>query len=112
MKHQTMERSTEPRPQAHSRADVCGRISALRSELDRLGVESLQIFGSAARDNLSETSDVDVLATFRGPAEFDRFMDLKFLLEDTLARRVDLVTPAALKPRLATLIAPELLDVA
>lgn len=112
MKHQAIEDDATLPPQARSRAEVCQRILALRPQLDRLDVQSLQIFGSAARDRMSETSDVDVLATFRGPAEFDRFMDLKFLLEDTLARRVDLVTPAALKPRLAAMIEQELVSVA
>ena len=35
-----------------------------------------------------------MLVEFDGPPRFDPFMDLKFLLEETLGRRVDLVTPA------------------
>ncbi|MCD5408066.1 DNA polymerase subunit beta, partial [Candidatus Bipolaricaulota bacterium] len=37
---------------------------------------------------------------FEGPATFDRYMGLKFFLEDLLGRRVDLVTKRALKTRL------------
>ena len=58
------------------------------------------MFGSVARNEATAQSDVDVLVDFDGPATFDAFMGLKLLLEDTLRTRVDLVTRAALKPRL------------
>lgn len=67
---------------------------------------------SAARGSLGAPSDVDLLVEFDGPGRFDPFMDLKLLLEETLARRVDLVTTAALKPALRARIAPDLLRVA
>lgn len=95
-----------------SRQEIFARISNLQGDLSRLGVESLALFGSAARDELREGSDVDVLVRFRERARFDAFMDVKFRLEDALGRRVDLVTPAALKPRLRELIEAELVDVA
>jgi hypothetical protein len=66
----------------------------------RFGVRDLAIFGSVARGEASEASDVDVLVDFVGPATFDGYMGLKLFLEDTLGARVDLVTRAALKPRL------------
>jgi len=53
-----------------------------------------------ARGEASARSDLDVLVDFEGPATFDGFMGLKFFLEDTLGVKVDLVTRAALKPRL------------
>ncbi len=43
-------------------------------------------------------SDIDVLVTFEGHADFDRFMDLKFFLEEQLGAAVDLVTPNARRP--------------
>jgi uncharacterized protein len=66
----------------------------------RFGVRDLAVFGSVARGEASATSDLDVLVDFEGPATFDGFMGLKFFLEDTLGVKVDLVTRAALKPRL------------
>ena len=39
-------------------------------------------------------------------------MGLKLYLEDHLGRRVDLVTPAALKPRMRPVVEREALDVA
>jgi predicted nucleotidyltransferase len=62
---------------------------------DRFGVESLTLFGSTARDQVGAASDLDLLVTFEGRADFDRFMGLKLHLEDLFGRDVDLVTPNA-----------------
>jgi uncharacterized protein len=75
-------------------------IAADRAALQRLGVESLRLFGSAARDEAADGSDADFLVRFLGAPDFDRFMDLKFHLEGLLGLNVDLVTEAALRPQL------------
>ena len=100
-----------PEP-AGTRAEVCRLLGELRPELTQLGVRSLTLFGSAARDALDAASDVDVLVEFEGPAQFDPFMDLKLLLEQALGRRVDLVTQGALKPALLARIQTDLQRVA
>ena len=82
------------------------------AELKRQGVKSLEVFGSLARGEARPDSDVDLLVEFDGSPTFDRFMDLKFFLEDLLRRRVDLVTRAALKPRLRPIIERESIRVA
>jgi len=76
------------------------------------GVKDLLLFGSAARDENSPESDVDVLVEFEQQPGFDRFMDLKFCLEDLLNVKVDLVTRAALKPRMRPMIEKEAIHVA
>jgi uncharacterized protein len=63
----------------------------------RFAVKDLAIFGSVARDEAKADSDLDVLVTFEGSADFDRFMDLRFYLEDMFDAAVDLVTPNALR---------------
>ena len=79
-------------------------IRLLRQHRDELrkqfGVKSLAVFGSVARGEAGPDSDVDILVEFEGRATFDRYMGLKFFLEDLLGRRVDLVTRKALKPRM------------
>jgi predicted nucleotidyltransferase len=70
------------------------------------------VFGSTVRHDADEPGDVDVLVEFEDAATFDRYMDLKFHLEDMLGRPVDLVTPAALKPRLRPTIEREAVRVA
>ncbi len=59
------------------------------------------LFGSFARGDAGPGSDVDVLVEFADPfVTFDRYMDLKFYLEDLFGRRVDLVIRRTLKPRI------------
>lgn len=83
-----------------------------RGRLDAQNVASLDVFGSVARGDAREDSDVDILVTFTTPATFDRFMDLKLFLEDTLGRRVDLVTRGALREALRPHVEAELKRVA
>lgn len=94
------------------RDDVIKAIRPRLPELHSLGVTSLSLFGSTARDEASETSDVDVLVTFKGPPSFNRFMDVKFILEDALGRKVDLATPGGLKPQFRPVIEREAIRVA
>ena len=90
------------------RNDVIDLISSQRQSLySMFGVKHLSLFGSVARDEAREDSDVDVLVEFEGELSFDRFMELKFFLEDLLKTRVDLVTVNALKAKMRPLIEKE-----
>jgi hypothetical protein len=95
-----------------TRAETIAAIRALETELHALGVKSLGLFGSVARDEAGPTSDVDVLVEFQGPATLDAYVDLKRLLERVLGRRVDLVTQGALKPLVRPHVERDLIDVA
>jgi predicted nucleotidyltransferase len=66
--------------------------------LNRLGVKSLAIFGSTARNEASHSSDVDILVTFVQSPTFDQYIETKFFLEDLLGCKVDLVMQDGLKP--------------
>lgn len=78
----------------------------------RFSVKSLSVFGSIARDETTDNSDVDVLVVFDQKASFDVFMDLKFYLEELLGTGVDLVTDKALRPQVRKAIEQELINVA
>lgn len=77
-------------------------IAILRREKPFLeqecGVISLALFGSAARDQMTEESDVDVLVEFTRPVTSKKYFDAQFRLEDALGTSVDLVTKTSLKP--------------
>src|ERR1700678_2866823 len=77
----------------------------------KYGLKSLGIFGSVARGDDHEESDLDILVTFEGKATFDRFMDLKFYLEDTFGRSVDLGTPDTLRPEMRAEVERDLIHV-
>ena len=73
----------------------------------QFGVRELSVFGSVARDEATPDSDLDLLVEFEGGTTFDAFMGTKLAIEDALGVRVDLVTRAALKPRLRARIEAE-----
>jgi hypothetical protein len=64
-----------------------------------------------ARDEARPDSDIDLLVEFSSHPSFARYMDLKFLLEDLLGRRVDLVTPKAIRPQMRGGIEREMIRV-
>ena len=80
--------------------------------LNRFGAKHFALFGSAARDELRDDSDIDVLVEFDGPATFDGYVGLKDYLEELFGAKVDLATEAMIKPRLRRHIEKDLLRVA
>jgi excisionase family DNA binding protein len=75
---------------------------------ERFGVRRIGVFGSAARGEAGPGSDVDVLVEFEDPA-FDRYMELKFYLEDLFGRQCDLVIEESLKESLRRSVLGEVL---
>ena len=68
--------------------------TAARDVLRRYPVRRAALFGSAARDAMTEQSDIDILIEFlpgRGGVGFE-FFGLQGDLEEALNRRVDLIT--------------------
>lgn len=74
-------------------------FALLRSNLtyiqDDFGVKNLAVFGSWAKGNPSETSDIDLIVEFNKPIGL-KFMDLIDYLENSLKMKVDLLTPAGI----------------
>lgn len=65
------------------------------------GVERIGLFGSYASNQQTGNSDMDILVEFKEtPLTFDRYMELKFFLEDTFELPVDLVINDDVKPAL------------
>ena len=77
----------------------------------RFGVTRLALFGSTARDAATNSSDIDVLVDFDGPATSKRYFGVQFYLEDLLGCPVDLVTEKALRPELRPYIEQERINV-
>jgi predicted nucleotidyltransferase len=73
-------------------------------------VARLGFFGSYARGQQREDSDVDVLVEFQEPVGF-LFVHLADRLEELLGLPVDLVTPDAIRPNRRELIFGDLVDV-
>ena len=75
--------------------DILGNC---RSLLQQFGVTSVAVFGSVARGEAREASDVDLLVEFGRPVSLFEFVRLQRLLSDRMGCPVDLATPDSLKP--------------
>jgi hypothetical protein len=98
---------------------MTGRVAAQRIQehlhsIRALGVARLALFGSAARDEMTQASDLDVMVVFaEGRKTFDSFMELKLLLEDLFPGvTVDLVLESSLKSSIRDRVLSEARDVA
>jgi len=82
---------------AMKRQEVLDRLAAHRAELQQMGIESLALFGSVARDEATDASDVDLLVEFSRPTGLFHFAHVRRCLSEILDCPVDLVTSGALR---------------
>ena len=73
-------------------------LSENRNQLKRFLVKDLYLFGSVARDEAIDDSDVDILVEFQPNAKIGlfQFARLQRFLSELLECNVDLATPDAL----------------
>jgi len=77
------------------------RILAKQEQLISYGVKNIGLFGSFVRGDQTPLSDIDILVEFIPEKHtFDNFMEVAFLLENLLGRKVELITPEALSPHI------------
>ena len=89
------------RDKVDNRDGIVRRILEAREQLALFGVRSIGLFGSFVRDEQTALSDVDILVEFMPEKHtFDNFMEVVFLLEELLGRKVEVVTPEALSPHI------------
>ena len=64
------------------------------------GVVQIAIFGSMARGEANQQSDIDLVVKFSKPISLSRVTALERQLSKALGRKVDLLTEAAISPYL------------
>ena len=62
------------------------------------GVTKIGLFGSYARGDAKENSDIDIAVEMTSPNKFRSFFNLKYFLEDNLYPKIDLGIESTLKP--------------
>lgn len=82
------------------RAEALQTIAQHERELRELGVLSLSLFGSVARDQAAPGSDVDLLVEFNRPVGYFHLFEVQERSEVFLGCKVDLFTPGGLRPEL------------
>ena len=80
-----------------------------QGEMKDFSVRNLYLFGSHAREEAQEQSDVDILVEFEPEAEVGlfEFARLRRRLSELLGMEVDLVTPDAIHPEMRSEILRE-----
>ena len=93
--------------------EIKSRLAEQRTEIRKtFHVKKIGVFGSFVRGKQTRRSDVDILVEFKkGHKDFFNYMRLKYYLEASLGRRVDLVVKEAVKPRLKERIFKEVVYV-
>jgi len=95
-------------PMRNTAQEILNTIELHREAIKRFGVRRLGLFGSHARGEGKDSSDLDFVVDFERKT-FDNYMDLKDFLENLFKSPVDLVMVDAIKPRLKPIILNETL---
>jgi predicted nucleotidyltransferase len=75
------------------RTEAIARLKAHEAELKQLGVQHLFLFGSTARGDAREDSDVDLFFDHeRGKLGLFQLMDVKERAAEILGRKTDIMT--------------------
>lgn len=77
---------------------------------EKYHVKNIGVFGSFARNEQTEKSDVDILVDFEEPIGLD-FVSLAEYLEQLLGMKVDLVSRGAIKPARLKVVEEDLIYV-
>ena len=94
------------------RNDAITKLKEHETELKRLGIEHLYLFGSTARDAAREDSDVDLFFDHpEGSIGLFELMDVKEAAARILGRKTDIMTRRSLHPALRARIEASALQV-
>jgi predicted nucleotidyltransferase len=84
-----------------NRATAISRLITHEAELKQLGVDHLFLFGSTARDEAGDTSDVDLFFDHpEGAIGLYELLDIQEAAERILGRKADVMTRRSLHPLL------------
>lgn len=96
-----MAETLDPDMRPLSRAEAIRRLRALEPQIRAMGIVSLYLFGSTARDEAGPDSDVDLFGDLEPGRSFGwEFFSLRGRIGDLLNRKVDFIERAALHPQL------------
>ena len=92
----------------YSIEEIRSLISEHKNELnENFHVSNFLLFGSYAKNEQTENSDIDLLVNFQKPIDMFKFMDLQEYLSELFGKKVDLGTPNSLKPYIKSIILGE-----
>lgn len=91
--------------------NIVNKLSKLKVRLkERYPISSMALFGSYARNEQTDTSDIDIMVEFDGKIGI-RFIDLANEIEKALGLKVDLVSKKGIKEQYLNTILSDLIYV-
>lgn len=94
-----------------TKENILKTIRALKQEImANYKVKEIGVFGSIVREELSETSDVDILVDFEEGADLFDLVGLALFLEKKLNQKVDVVPKRALRKELRESVLKEVVS--
>ena len=89
------------------------KLAAYRNELRKMGIVSLSVFGSVARNESKQQSDIDLLVDFDRDVGLFYLFEIQHRLEEIIGvPKIDLIQKGALHPALKQHILSEAVNVA
>lgn len=91
---------------------IISLLKTIKPELeDKYGVSELGLFGSFARGDHNELSDIDILVDFNGRVDAYIFIQLAHELEDLFRHKIDLVSRGGIKSKYLPFVEKSLIHV-
>ncbi len=92
------------------RETILRKIRENREKLKNLGLSQIGLFGSYARNENNEESDIDLIIDFKaGEKNFHNYMEACDILEDIIKVKIDIVTSESISPHIKPYIDNEVI---
>jgi len=92
--------------------EILAILKAQKPELEkRYPISELGLFGSYARDDYNEQSDIDILVDFNGRIDGFDYIRLAHELEDIFLHKIDLVSRKGIKAHYLPFVEKHLIHV-
>ena len=95
-----------------NRDDVLGLLREHKPIMkERFGISEISLYGSFARDEANDDSDIDVVVKFEGKPTAKTYFGAQFYIEDLSGRKVDLARRHELRKEILPYVDKDLINV-
>jgi len=91
-----------------TRNQILSKLRENKETLSSLGVERIGLFGSYIREEQKESSDLDIIVSFKiGEEKYKNLFRLHELLEELFNLKIEIITMGSLSPYIGPYILKE-----
>lgn len=96
----------------YTRQQIINLLKSKKADwVEKYGVSELGLFGSYARDDYKETSDIDILVDFSRQIDGFQFIRLAHEMEDLFHHKIDVISRGGIKPQYLPYVEKSLIHV-